>query len=121
MSMQVEVNISLILALVSLVGTVISSTVFIMKLRWDIGQQKTEIDLVKVDINNLGQKMDKSIETMAQKITEQRLMDSNEMRHIAIRVDAIDKAVVALQLQVGYIGDTVKELKEKLFKNTAII
>ena len=121
MNINVEVNIAFIMSLLALLSSLVSSIVFIMRLRWDIGRQQEEINQGKLDINALGAKVDKSIEILTEKIAEQRVMDTNELRHMVIRVDAMDKAIIGLSLKMEFISDTVKALKETLCKNTAIL
>jgi len=108
--MQFEVNLSLILAIVAIISTIVSMVIFVTKTRWDVGQLEKDLAGLKGDINAIGQKM-----------TEQKILNSDEIRHMLVRIDAVDKAVVSLTVQVGYIADTVKDMKEKLYKSTAIL
>jgi len=110
MTLEFEVNLSLIMAVIAMFSTIVSMVIFITKIKWETGQLEKDIQRTQNDINALGAKM-----------TEIRIGNNDELRHILIRVDAMDKALIQLTSDMKYISDTVKELKEKLFKSTAII
>ena len=110
MTLEFEVNLSLIMAVIAMLTTIVSMVIFVTKIKWEVGQLEKDIQRTQNDVNALGTKM-----------TEIRIGNNDELRHILIRVDAMDKALIQLTSDMKYISDTVKELKEKLFKSTAII
>jgi hypothetical protein len=89
---------------------IVSMVIFITRIKWESTQHEKDITELKVDINNIGKKT-----------LEQKLADSNEIKTLLVRIDAVDKATIAMQVDMNYVKETVKELKEKLFKSTAII
>ena len=104
--MTIELNLSLIIAMISIMGTIMSTVIFIMKLRWETSQQEKEITQLKLDINAVGKK-----------IADQSLHDNADMKILLVRIDILDKAIIELQARMGFIKDTMQELKEKLFKS----
>ena len=119
MSLQVEVNLSLILAIVSLMGTIISSVLFIMRLKWDMGQQEKEILTLKKDVTQLGSKVDKEIDHIGTLLEKEEAEHTIELQKVSNRIDVLEKSVNKVQIQLEYITETLKELREKLFKTAA--
>jgi len=121
MTLEFEVNVSLIMAVIAMVSTIVSMVVFVTKTKWDVAQVKKELELAQVQIDKEIARTNNDINGLGAKLTEIRIGNNDELRHILIRVDAMDKALIQLTSDMKYISDTVKELKEKLFKSTAII
>jgi len=115
-TIEVGAGLSLILSVIALLSTGVSVVVFIMKLKWESTQHEHEIKKLQLDVDNLGAKVDKKYDDVLQKMTEQKILNSDEIRHMLIKIDAMDKAVILLTADMKYISETVKELKEKLFK-----
>jgi septal ring factor EnvC (AmiA/AmiB activator) len=101
--MLIEINVSLIIAICSIFGTLITAITFFNKLRWDNAKQDEELSKHLKEIEKLKQKLDGSKES--QQI---------ETKQILLRIDAVEKSMVEISTTLNYVQDTVREIKEKL-------
>jgi len=127
MTIEVGAGISLLISVITFLGLGVTVVSFFLKLKWDSVQHDKEIEQIKTDVDRIGQKLDKKNEEMlgriektsvelTQKILEHSLNKSNEINHMVVRIDAMDKAIIKLSSDMGHVVETVRELKEKLFK-----
>jgi len=117
MTVEIGAGLSLLISVIALLSTGVAVVAFIMKLKWDSHQQEKELALLKIDVDKIGAKVDKKYEDLCQKMVEQKILNSDELRSMMIKVDSMDKAIILLTSDMKYISETVKELKEKLFKS----
>jgi len=128
MTIEVGAGLSLLISVVTFLGLGVSVVTFFMKLKWNGDQHEKEIELIKTDVDRIGQKLDKKNEEMigriekvtvdlTQKILEHSLNKANEISHMMVRIDAMDKAIIKLSSDMNHVVDTVKELKDRLFKS----
>jgi len=132
MNVDLEAGMALVLSAVAIMGTITTVIGFALKLKWDTTYMNKEILQLQNDLNAMGQKvddqhdhwtqkLDKTLEAINAKMVEHKLFNSDEMRSLSMKVDSIDKAVITLTLNMTYVTDTVKELKEKWNRSTAIV
>jgi len=119
MTIEVGAGLSLLISVITLLGLGITVVAFFLKLKWDSTKHDQEIEKLQKDLDNLGAKVDKKYDDVLQKMTEQKILNSDEIRHMLIKVDAMDKAIVLLTADMKHVSETVKELKDKLFKGAA--
>jgi predicted nucleic acid-binding Zn-ribbon protein len=118
MTIEVGAGLSLLISVIALLSTGVSVVAFIMKLKWDSHQQEKELAVLKIDVDKIGAKVDKRYEELCQKMVEQKILNSDELRAMMIKVESMDKSIIMLMSDMKYISETVKELKEKLFRST---
>lgn len=104
--MVVEINLSLIIAGLSIVGTIITAILFFGKLRWDNQKHSEEIKQHCKDLNNMGQKLD-------------RLKDlqNKELKDIIQRIDELDKSLIKVVATLEHVVLAVNEIKEKVYND----
>jgi len=118
MTVEVGAGLSLLISVITILGLIVTVVTFFMKLKWDSNQHEKDLDLLKIDVDKIGAKVDRKYDELVQKMTEQKILNSDEIRHMLVKVDAMDKAIIILTSDMKYITETVKELKDKLFKST---
>jgi hypothetical protein len=117
MTIEIGAGISLLISVITLLGLIVGVVAFFVKLKWDSHQHEKELDLLKIDVDKIGAKVDKKYEELCQKMVEQKILNSDELRSMMIKVESMDKSIILLMSDMKYISETVKELKDKLFKS----
>jgi cell division protein FtsB len=116
MTLEFEVNLSLDMAVIAIVSTIVRMVVFVTKTKWDVAQVKNELEVAKGQIEKEIARTNNDINGLGTKLTEIRIGYNDELRHILVRIDAMDKDIIQLTSDMKYISDTVKELKENCSK-----
>lgn len=96
-------TISLVISVLSILATVAAVFTFVNKLKWEQGQHEKQIGTIMKDVNSLGTKL-----------AEHKEIQQSDLKVVLVRIDSIDKAVIALTVKMSYMEDMLKEIKEKL-------
>jgi uncharacterized DUF497 family protein len=98
--MTIELNLSLIIAVFSIFGTIITAILFFGKLRWDTHKQAEDIKKNSIDINNLGSKFN-----------DMQQHQAAETKVILAKIDALDKNIISMSVTLSYLKEAVERLK----------
>jgi len=120
MTIEIGAGLSLLISVSTLLGLGVTVVAFFMKIKWDSHQHEKEIAQLKDDLNNVGSKVDKKYDDLVHKLTEQTSDKNDQIKTLLVRVDSMDKMIVAMTVEMKFMVETVKELKERLFNSTAV-
>lgn len=100
---MLEEHLALIISLVSVASTIIAMVLFFGKLKWTQEQHETKVKELALEL-----------EHMEAKVDDLKNVQQADVKTVLVKVDAIDKAVIGLNVSMGYIKDMVAEIKEKV-------
>ena len=98
-----SIDLSTIIALGSVVGTIVTAVSFFNRLKWDNQRHDEEIKKQIIDINRLGEKVNSIKDTII-----------DEQRNTAVKIDTLDKTMIEVFTTLKHVQATITEIKEKL-------
>lgn len=99
-----EINVSLVVALLSILGTIVTAILFFGKLRWDNQKHETDIKTQAQDLNRIGQK-----------ISAIRDSNNNEIKTVLAKIDTVDKSTIKIATTLQHVVEVVNEIKQKVY------
>jgi NADH/NAD ratio-sensing transcriptional regulator Rex len=94
---------SMIIASLSIIGTITTTVLFLGKLRWEIDKHAVLIKKNAEDIDNVGEK-----------VNSHRAITCQEWHSVAAKVQEIDIKVATMSVTLEHIVKIVDEIKAKL-------
>ena len=101
--MQVNLDISTIIAILSIIGTAITAVLFFGKLKWENAHHADEIKDIKKDVNNLGSKCNAIKDLLV-----------SEQRELMLKIEALDKIMIEMSTTLKFVQSTIVDIKDKM-------
>ena len=98
-----HLDVSLIVALIAILSTIVTGIMFFGKLKWDNAQHRREIDECKEDIDSI-----------SKKITDIQEDLRDEMQQVLAKVENLERSIIELSTTLDYISKVIGKIEAKL-------
>ena len=101
--MYLTLNLSVILAVLSIIGTVVTAITFFNKVKWDTQKHTRDIDKLNTDMRAL-----------SVKLSEVKDTQRAEQLQLIAKIDGVDKSTVKISTTLEHMQKAIDEIKEKM-------